>query len=925
MPRLTRFLGGLTALFRRTRAEQELDEELRAYLAASVDAKIEAGMTRDDAERAARIEFGGLEAVKDETRDAGWETSVEQLWRDVRYAARTLRKSPAFSAVVILTLTLGIGANTSIFSAVNAILLRALPVERPDELIALTALYPNGPEPFSYPAYRTLATDGARVADALAASTTRREAVAIDGPPEAVDLKWVSGNYFTALGVPAATGRLLIPADDPQPPGVAVTAISEAFWTRRFGRDPAVIGRGVRLRGTTFVIVGVVGRGFTSETPGESVDLWMPLTSQPGAPGFLWNGHSSTWLRVLARRRPGVDLAQARAALDSAYVRVRDDIAAKADTAKVRESALASRLDVAEASRGVSRMRDTLATPLIVLMAIVGLVLLVACANLATLMLTRAVARRPEIAMCLALGAGRARLIRQGTIEALMLAALGGAGGFLVAFWGTSVIASLMSGVLPMALDIHPDARVLAFAATAACATAVFFGLLPTLFATRVEPHGALDGGKRSGRGGRGIRGASSGSRSSRVPFGRTLVAIQIAVSLVLLLSAGLFVRSLMNLKEIDLGFDPARVVLFPVRPTVSGAQAMPPDMRRQLIRDRLERAASVPGVEAVSASSSGLLSSDRWRNVVAVDGFTPPEGVTPRSWVNAITPAYFDVTRIALLRGRAFSDGDGPQTPKAAIVNEAFVRQFIGGPSPSNAPVPSPEASPLGRRVSLCRSDPCDPSTATTMEIVGVVENAKYSDLREIAPPMLYIAFTQHTQNLNEIQVRATGDADVASTLYRALAAGDGRLAITGMMSASERVEASLVAPAMAAKLSSAFGLLALALAAVGLSGLVAYMTTQRTKEIGVRIALGATRRDVRRLVLGHTIRLVVIGAVLGIPAALAMARLLSGLLYQVDPYDPLAISLSVAVLVCVALASAYLPTQRAARIDPVKALRMD
>ena len=352
MARLTRFIGGLNALLRRTRAEQELDEELRAYLESSVDAKVGAGMSREEAWRAARIELGSIESVKDHTRDVGWETTVEQIWRDVRYAARTLWKSPAFSAVVVLTLTLGIGATTSIFSAVNAILLRALPVERPDELISLSALYPEGTEPFSYPAYRRIAADGAHLADALAASTARREAVAIDGPPEAVDLKWVSGNYFTTLGVLTTVGRPLLASDDRQPPGVAVAVISDAFWARRFGRDPAVIGRSIRVRGVAFVIAGVASRGFASETPGESVDLWMPLSAQPNAPSWIWNGHSTTWLHVLARRRPGVGLAQARAGLEPVYERVRADVASGTDSVEFRRSVLASRLVVAEASRG---------------------------------------------------------------------------------------------------------------------------------------------------------------------------------------------------------------------------------------------------------------------------------------------------------------------------------------------------------------------------------------------------------------------------------------------------------------------------------------------------------------------------------------------------------------------------------------------
>jgi len=900
MASLRRFVAGLKGLFRGKRLERELDEELQSYLESSVDMKVRSGMTPEDARRAARAELGSVEAVKDQTRDVGWETTIEPLWRDVRYAVRTLRKSPAFAAVVVVTLTLGIGANSAIFSAVNAIMLRALPAERPDELVSVTALYPDGTEPFSYTAYRRIASDGARLVDAIAASTSRRDALTIDGPPEAVDVKWVSGNYFTTLGVPTTVGRPLLISDDPQPPGMAVAVISDTFWARRFGRDPAVVGRTVRLSGAAFVIVGVARRGFASETPGETVDLWMPLSAQPNAPSWIWKGHSTTWLSILARRRQGVSLAQARAGLEPVYERVRDAVAADTDSADFRRSILASRLRVSEASTGVSRLRDNLVTPLMLLMGIVGLVLLVACANVANLMLTRAVTRRREMAMCLALGAGRSRLVRQGTLEALFLAAIGGAGGFLLAIWGTSALSSLLSGVLPVMLDISPDWRVLVFAGAISCATAVLFGFFPSLSATALDPLDVL----KSGGGGRG---------ASRIAFGRTLVTMQIAVSLVLLVAAGLFVRSLIRLKDVDLGFDPNQVMLFRVNPS-AGQQPIPIEARRQLYRQVLERAMSMPGVDHASASFSGVLSSETWRNVITIEGLASPDGRTLRTFANVVTPEYFDVMRIRVLRGRAFTDDDRAQAANVAIVNDAFARQFFGG------------AVPIGKRVGLCSSESCGPSAARMMDIVGVVEDAKYSNLRQPAPPILYMPFAQVEQRLGEIQVRTAGDVSaVGSSLYRALADVDRRLTIVGMMTARDRVDASLATPNMVARLSSVFGLLALVLAAVGLSGLVAYMTTQRTQEIGIRIALGAGRREVRRLVLGNTLRPVALGAAVGIPAALALARLLSGLLYQVDPFDPVVLSLSLGILAAAALVAGYLPARRAVRVDPIKALRVE
>jgi predicted permease len=859
-------------------------------------------MARADASRAAHVEIGSLEAVKDHVRDVGWETRLEAIWRDVRYAARTLRKSPAFTVAAVLTLALGIGANTAIFSAVNSIMLRRLPVERPDELISLATIFPNGVEPvFSYSAYRRIATDAAHLIDALAASTVRRDAVTLDGPPEPVDIMWISGNYFSTLGIAAAIGRTVLPSDDPFPPGEPAAVLSDAYWARRFGRDPGVIGRGFRLRGATFSIIGVAPRGFSGESAGEAVDIWMPMSAQPGAPVWLWRGHSTTWLRILGRRRASISFAQARAGLETVYGRVRDDIAANEKSPEFRRSVLDSRLLVSESSRGSSRVRDNFATPLLVLTAIVGLVLLVACANVANLMLARAASRRRETAVCLAMGAGRWRLVRQRMAEALLLAVVGGLMGLVLATWGTSVLKALISGALPISLDIAPDTRVLAFAMVTSCATAMVFGLLPAVRATGIDPLVALKSGGGADRG------------IARIPLGRTLVVTQIVVSLVLLVTAGLFVRSLLNLREIALGFDPDGVLLF--RMTPPGAeQPLSLESRRSLYRQLLASAESLPGITGASASFSGVFSRGTWRNAITVEGFVPRFGVTPRTFANSITTDYFEVMRIAVLRGRRFTDADNETAPTVAIVNEAFGRQFFGDADDA-----------IGKRVGFCSSDPCGPPKAL-MEIVGVAEDAKYVDLREEKVPMLYVPFAQHEQNLSEIQVRTAGDPTaVAATIHRELAAIDARLAIVGMIEARDQVDASLIAERLIAKLSTTFGLLALALAAVGLYGLIAYATAHRAGEIGIRMALGAQRRNLRRLVLGDTVKLLIFGAVIGIPIALGGAYLISSQLYEVKPTDWLVVLMSMAVLSFAGLLAGYLPTRWAARVDPVAALRAE
>ena len=901
-PLRARFIGGLNALFRRSRAEQELDEELRAYLETSIDENMRAGMAREDAIRAARVEFGSLDAVKDHTRDVGWEAGLESLWRDLRYAARTLRKAPTFTAVAVLTLALGIGANTAIYGVINAVMLRPLPVERPQELISLATLYPDSVEPvFSYAAYRQFADEGARVADVIAASSIRRDVVTIDGPPEPVDPKFVSGNYFTTLGVRAALGRTLLPSDDRLPPGERVAVLSDGYWARRFGRAPSIIGRSVRLKATAFTIVGVAPRGFQGETGGEAADMFLPLTMRPGAPSYVWTGHSSTWLAILARLRPGITIAQARAGLEPVYGRIRDEVAVGTDSAEFRKSTLESRLAVTEASGGSSRLRGPLSAPLLILMGIVGLVLVIACANVANLLLARAATRRRQTAISLAIGATRLRVVRHGLAEAVILAALGGTGGLLLAYWGSSVLVAMVSGALPISLDVSPDARVLAFTLLVSCATAVVCGLLPALRAARIDPLSAL---KLSG---------STGGGMVRITLRRTLVVTQIAVSLVLLIVAGLFVRSLVNLKNIDMGFDPERVLLFRLSPPVA-EQPLSSEARRNLYRHLLSRAETVPGVHAASASYSGPFSSETWRNVIAVQGFVPRSGVTPRTFANSISPRYFDVMRIAVLRGRGITDDDHEVAPKVAVVNETFARQFFAG------------ASPIGKRVGLCSSDPCGTPSRGMMEIVGVTEDAKYLDVREEQRPMLYVPFAQYDQNLHVLEVRTAGTpAAVATTLHRELAAVDRRLSIVAVVELRDQVDASLVAERLIAKLSAVFGLLALALAAVGLYGVVAYLTTQRTGEIGIRMALGADRRDVQRLVLRDTLTLVVVGIALGIPAALAGAHVLASQLYEVAPNDPLVVSAGLVTLVVAALVAGYLPARRAARVNPVAALRAE
>lgn len=883
------------------RDEQELDEELQAYLEIAVEEKMRRGLSREEATRAARVELGSAEAVKDNVRDVGWEAAVERLWRDVRYALRTLRRSPVFSLVAIVTLALGIGANTAIFSVVNVVMLRALPVERPHELIALATAYPDATEAmFSYSAYRQFAADGASAAAPIAASRVRRDAITIDALPESVGYKWVSGNYFETLGVPALIGRTLRPADDQSPPGEPVAVLSHAFWTARFGRDQSVLGRTFRFKTTTFTVIGVMPRGFFGETGAEGPDIWMPLTTQPGAPPSTWRGHSTTWLAILARLKPGVTIVQARAAFEPIYDRVREDIYQGAEGVDFRKSVLASKLSISAASRGTSRVRDALSTPLVVLMVLVGLVLLITCANVANLMLARAASRARETAVCLAMGAGRLRVARHGLAEALMLALAGGLGGLWIAYWGSAALGRAISGTLPISIDVSPDIGVLAFTLLVSVVTAIACGLAPAIRASRIDPLPALKIGHGSTAGG------------VRLRLRRTLVVTQIAASLVLLVVASLFVRSLVAIGHIDAGFDTDGVLLVQLAPPVD-TKPLSAEQQRNVFRQLLASAEAVPGVRAASVSFTSVLTSGKWRNAITIDGVLPPDGVTPRSLVNSVSGRYFSVMGITVQRGRAFNDGDREGTAQVAMINRAFAARFFGS------------ADPIGKRIGLCSSDPCR-SDVPMMEVIGMTEDIKYVSLREEAQPVIYVPFTQSQTNLHELEVRTAGDAAaIAPALHRVLANVDRRVAIVGLTTMRDHVNSSLIAERLVAQLSVLFGVFAVALAGIGLYGLIAYLTAQRSAEIGIRLALGAGTGTVLIQVLRESLMLFAVAVMLGLPLALMGGRLLASQLYGVGPGDPIAVTISLVTLATVAAIAGYMPARRASRIDPVMALRAE
>jgi predicted permease len=887
----------LRALVHRRRRDAELDEEIETHLSLIADEQMRRGLSRTDATASARASFGGVATIKETYRDQRGLPFLETFLQDARFALRGFRKNPAFAATAILTLALGIGANTAIFSLVDALMLRQLPVARPRELVRLKTIGPrNTDDSFSYSALRQFQSGAARVVDVLGASSTRSIRATVDGEPELMNRKPVSGNYFAVLGVPAAAGRILMAGDDDAGAGPRVVVISHRYWTRRFGQDHRAIGRTVTIGPTVFTIAGVAAPGFLGETVGEAPDLWTPLTAEAGRPADVWRGHSTTWLRLIARRRPGVTIDDARAALEPVFTTITHEMAAATKIASFRNQALQSRLGIDEASRGYAPVRERLGGPLYALMAVVGLVLLIACANVANLLLARAAARAREMSLRVALGAGRLRLIRQLLVESLLLSVLGGTIGLLLGLWGAgSLVAFASQTPLPLRLDVGLNTRMLAFTAFVSCATAMVFGLLPALRAARPNLVPAL-------KDARGLNMRTSGFR-----LGRSLVIGQIALSLVLLVAAGLFVRSLMNLRSIDLGFNPDRVVLLNIDMS-SGGSKVSLEERRNLYARLIERAEGVPGVRAASLSFFGLFSGATWGNRITVEGRVAPPDEPERTFANAITPRYFEVMGMQILRGRAFSHDDRANAPPVAIVNETFARQFFNDPAP------------LGKHVGLGA-----PAT-TMMEIVGIVRDAKYAKLREATVPMLYVPFTQQTGQLGELQVRTAADPGaVSSSLRRELAAVDQRAAITGIIEMRQQVDASIMGETLIAKLSSLFGVLALLLSAVGLYGVVAYMSAQRTVEIGIRMALGADHRSVVWLMLRQVLILVLAGMLVGAPVAFFASRLVGSQLYGMTPHDPVAIVLAIAVLSTAALVAGCIPARKASKVSPTVALRAE
>jgi predicted permease len=839
---------------------------------------------------------------------------LQTLWQDIRYGLRMLAKNPGFTAVAVATLALGIGANTAIFSLVNAVMLQSIPVRNPQQLVVLgwsARAHPqnsgsssygdcqwskwtdkvSGSCSFPYPVFKEIREHDEVFSNVGAFAGPAQLDLSGNGTASIARGEIVSGDYFQTLEVQAAAGRTIEPSDE-RPGAEAVAVLSYAYWQGAFGGASSAIGKSIKLNGVPFTIVGVAEPGFTRLTPGHTQDMWLPL-SQVVPLRLRWGGgpdkDTTWWLTIVGRLKPGIPVGQAEPAVSLLF---RNEV--------IHEKRLKAeddpRVALTLAQKGLSGIRGQLQEPLYILMAAVGIVLLISCANVAGLLLSRAASREKEMAVRLALGAGRGRLVRQLLTESTLLSFAGAALGVLLAYWGASALAAFATANRYSNFQIHaePDVRVLAFTVAVAALTGILFGLAPAFRGTRVNVAPTLKENAGS------MSGASFGGKG-RFGLGSGLVIVQVALSLIVLAGAGLVVRSLANLKAIDPGFDTRNVLQFGVNPTLTGYYKS--EQVAPLYRELQSRLSGLPGVTSVSYSSDTLLDGGLWTSDVKVEGRT--DKATVETQMLAVGPEFFATMKIPVMTGRTLTHEDAQLKRDVAVVNRSFVSKYLEN------------RSPLG--LHFGDDDPKSPQH----EIVGVVGDTKYSGLRDEMAPTAYITLKDGDAHF---ALRTTINPQALLPAVRKVVSDlDNNLPVFDVRTQTERIDRLLFNERLLARLATLFGFLALVLACIGLYGLLAYEVARRTREIGIRAALGAQRRDVLRLVGTEALVLLALGVALGIVAAIGVTRSLGSLLYGVRPSDPITFLAVCALLTSVGLAACYIPARRATRVDPMVAVRYE
>jgi putative ABC transport system permease protein len=899
------FLGGLRGLFRKEQTERELDEELRDYEAKSAAEKMREGMSAADAHRAARMQMGGREVVKEKVRDASWETVLETVWSDLRFGARLLRFNPVFAAAAILSLALGIGANTAIFQLLDAVRMRTLPVKNPQELATVKIDGRNGTsgnasgrfDDVTYALWEQIREHQEGFSSVFAWGG-RSFNVSPAGEVHRVQGLWVSGEFFGTLDVAPAVGRLLDRSDDQPACGAASAVISYSFWQHEYAADRSVAGRTILIDRHPFKIIGVAAPDFYGVEMGRYFDVALPLCSEPtvdGSEEAMLPQRDYWWLDVMGRLKPGWTLERASAQLRAISPGLFEATLPPNFNARQAKRFEAYRLKAFPGGAGVSELRESYEQPLWLLLALAGLVLLIASANLANLLLARASAREHEMGMRMAVGAGRGRLIRQLLAESVLLAVIGGLlGAALARVLSQILVASLSTKDNPLFVDLGMDWRVLGFTTGLAVLTCLLFGLAPALRATRVSPIAAL---RQSGRG--------TTQGPSRFGLRRVLVVCQIALSLMLLVGALLFARSLAKLTTLDAGFRRDGILLADVDFTLLN---LPPEQRITFSHQLLERVRAIPGVDAAASAEMVPLSGDAEIHDIlpGVSGAADEHNVAV---FNQVSPEFFRTLQTPILAGRDFNEHDVKGGPLVVIVNETFARKYVK------------DSNPVGTMFRIRRMN----QMFGPYQIVGLVRDTKYMDLREDPWAIVYRPLSQNDKPNTDAEILIRSNAPLAAMISGVKdVANEAHAGLNvSFMPFHQMINNGLLRDRLMARLSGFFGVLAVVLAEIGLYGVISYMVARRRNEIGIRMSLGASRGSIVTLVLRESVLLLSVGLGIGIGLALASSHAAGSLLFGLKPYDAATLLTAAALLAVVALAASYVPAMRAARVEPVEALR--